>query len=171
MAMPDELRGKASGWYNIGNLSGGGLSATIAIWMIGHDVDAADDRRDARRDDGAAVARSAVVDEPPRRESPARARCSVQTLRDVGTRAVQQVRADRDRAVPVAGRHRGAHQLLLRHVEALRREPEPRRAGHRSRATSGSPRSARSPAATCAIATTAACSTSRPERSPRCAAS
>jgi len=36
--MPDELRGKASGWLNIGNLSGGGLSATIAIWMTGHDV-------------------------------------------------------------------------------------------------------------------------------------
>jgi MFS family permease len=38
-ALPDELRGKASGWYNIGNLSGGGLSAGIAIWMFGHHVD------------------------------------------------------------------------------------------------------------------------------------
>jgi MFS transporter, PAT family, beta-lactamase induction signal transducer AmpG len=36
-SMPDQLRGKASGWYNIGNLSGGGLSATIAIWMVGHE--------------------------------------------------------------------------------------------------------------------------------------
>jgi len=35
-AMPDELRGKASGWYQIGNVSGGGLSAMIAIWMLGH---------------------------------------------------------------------------------------------------------------------------------------
>lgn len=38
-AMPDELRGKASGWYSIGNLSGGGLSATIAIWMVGQELD------------------------------------------------------------------------------------------------------------------------------------
>lgn len=37
-SMPDGLRGKASGWYNIGNLSGGGLSATIAIWMVGHQL-------------------------------------------------------------------------------------------------------------------------------------
>jgi MFS family permease len=35
-SMPDELRGKAAGWYNIGNISGGGLAATIAIAMIGH---------------------------------------------------------------------------------------------------------------------------------------
>jgi MFS family permease len=34
--MPDELRGKASGWYNVGNLSGGGLSATVVIWKVGH---------------------------------------------------------------------------------------------------------------------------------------
>lgn len=37
--MPDELRGKAGAWYNIGNLSGGSLFATIAIAMIGRDVD------------------------------------------------------------------------------------------------------------------------------------
>jgi MFS family permease len=35
-AIPDQLRGKASGWYNVGNLSGGGLSATVAIVMIGY---------------------------------------------------------------------------------------------------------------------------------------
>lgn len=34
-SMPDELRGKAAGWYNIGNISGGGLASTIAIAMIG----------------------------------------------------------------------------------------------------------------------------------------
>lgn len=38
-SMPNELRGKAGGWYNIGNLSGGGAFAAIAIAMIGHDVD------------------------------------------------------------------------------------------------------------------------------------
>jgi MFS family permease len=38
-AMPDQLRGKASGWYNVGNLSGGGLSATIVIWMVGHKLE------------------------------------------------------------------------------------------------------------------------------------
>jgi PAT family beta-lactamase induction signal transducer AmpG len=38
-AMPDDLRGKASGWYNVGNLSGGGLSASVAIWMVGHKLD------------------------------------------------------------------------------------------------------------------------------------
>ena len=38
VSMPDELRGKAAGWYNIGNISGGGLAATIAIKMIGEDV-------------------------------------------------------------------------------------------------------------------------------------
>lgn len=31
--VPDHLRGRAGGWYNIGNVSGGGLSATIAIAM------------------------------------------------------------------------------------------------------------------------------------------
>src|SRR5258706_7276337 len=30
-AMPDELRGKAAGWYQLGNISGGGLSAPIAL--------------------------------------------------------------------------------------------------------------------------------------------
>jgi MFS family permease len=38
-SLPDQLRGKASGWYNVGNLSGGGLSASIAIWMVGHRLD------------------------------------------------------------------------------------------------------------------------------------
>ena len=39
VTLPDQLRGKASGWYNVGNLSGGGLSATVAIWMVGHRLD------------------------------------------------------------------------------------------------------------------------------------
>ena len=39
VTMPDEMRGKAAAWLNIGNLSGGGLSATIAIWMTGNDVE------------------------------------------------------------------------------------------------------------------------------------
>src|SRR6202142_3145994 len=39
VSIPDELRGKAGGWYNIGNLSGGGLSATIALWEIGQNVE------------------------------------------------------------------------------------------------------------------------------------
>ncbi len=34
--MPDHLRGKASGALNIGNLCGGGLSASIAVYMTGH---------------------------------------------------------------------------------------------------------------------------------------
>lgn len=38
-AMPDEQRGKAGGWYQVGNLSGGGLSATLAIWMVGERFD------------------------------------------------------------------------------------------------------------------------------------
>jgi len=38
-SLPDELRGKAGGWYNVGNLSGGGLFAAIAIAMIGRDID------------------------------------------------------------------------------------------------------------------------------------
>ncbi|HEU4734005.1 MAG TPA: MFS transporter [Kofleriaceae bacterium] len=37
-SLPDQLRGKASGWYNVGNLSGGGLSATVVILMVGHHV-------------------------------------------------------------------------------------------------------------------------------------
>ena len=32
-AMPDDARGKAGGWYNIGNLSGGAMSAGIIILM------------------------------------------------------------------------------------------------------------------------------------------
>jgi MFS family permease len=39
MSMPDHLRGRASGWYNVGNLSGGALSASIGIWMVGHKLD------------------------------------------------------------------------------------------------------------------------------------
>ena len=39
VTMPDEMRGRAAAWLNIGNLSGGGLSATIAIWMTGHEVE------------------------------------------------------------------------------------------------------------------------------------
>jgi len=38
-ALPDEQRGKASGWYQTGNLSGGGLAATVALWMVGHQID------------------------------------------------------------------------------------------------------------------------------------
>jgi PAT family beta-lactamase induction signal transducer AmpG len=36
--MTDAQRGKASGWYQVGNQSGGGLSAAIVIWMAGHEV-------------------------------------------------------------------------------------------------------------------------------------
>ena len=36
VSMPDELRGRASAWLNVGNLSGGALSAAVAIWMTGH---------------------------------------------------------------------------------------------------------------------------------------
>jgi len=32
--MPDELRGTASGWYNVGNVSCGALSAALAIYMM-----------------------------------------------------------------------------------------------------------------------------------------
>ena len=35
VSMPDHLRGRASGALNIGNLSGGALSAAVAIWMTG----------------------------------------------------------------------------------------------------------------------------------------
>jgi MFS family permease len=38
-SLPDQLRGRAAGWYNVGNLSGGGLFAAVAIAMLGHDVD------------------------------------------------------------------------------------------------------------------------------------
>ena len=37
--IPDHQRGKAGGWYNVGNLCGGGLSAAIAIYMTGNEVD------------------------------------------------------------------------------------------------------------------------------------
>ena len=39
LSVPDHLRGKASGWYNIGNLSGGGLSAAIAIAEVGAEAE------------------------------------------------------------------------------------------------------------------------------------
>ncbi len=39
ISIPDDQRGKAGGWYNIGNLSGGGLSATIALWEIGQNCE------------------------------------------------------------------------------------------------------------------------------------
>lgn len=82
-SMPDLVRGKAAGWYNIGNLSGGGLSATIAIWMVGHELDP--------RAIGAVLAVMMVVpslaalwiDEPPRPRASARA-VFAETLRDVG---------------------------------------------------------------------------------------
>jgi MFS family permease len=82
-AMPDALRGRAGGWYNVGNLSGGGLFAAAAIWMIGHDVDP--------RLIGAGVAAMMVlpalgalwIDEPPRPRQPAR-EVFRQTLREVG---------------------------------------------------------------------------------------
>jgi MFS transporter, PAT family, beta-lactamase induction signal transducer AmpG len=35
--IPDEQRGRAGAWYNIGNLCGGGLSGSVAIYMTGHD--------------------------------------------------------------------------------------------------------------------------------------
>jgi MFS transporter, PAT family, beta-lactamase induction signal transducer AmpG len=38
-AMANEQRGKASGWYNIGNLSGGAVAATISVWLLGHGAD------------------------------------------------------------------------------------------------------------------------------------
>lgn len=34
VTMPDAMRGRAGAWYNIGNLSGGALSAAVAIWMV-----------------------------------------------------------------------------------------------------------------------------------------
>ena len=36
VSMPNELRGRAAAWLNVGNLSGGALSAAVAIWMTGH---------------------------------------------------------------------------------------------------------------------------------------
>lgn len=32
----DDKRGKAGAWYNVGNLSGGGISAALAVYMTGH---------------------------------------------------------------------------------------------------------------------------------------
>jgi len=37
--VPDDQRGKAGAWYNVGNLCGGGLSAAIAVYLTGHGVD------------------------------------------------------------------------------------------------------------------------------------
>lgn len=82
-SLPDELRGKAGGWYNIGNLSGGGLFASFAIAMIGHDVDA--------RLIGCVVAAMMVlpalsalwIDEPPRPRVAPR-EVFRRTLREVG---------------------------------------------------------------------------------------
>jgi PAT family beta-lactamase induction signal transducer AmpG len=81
--MPDGLRGKAAGWYNVGNLSGGGLSASAAIWMVGHKLDP--------RIIGVTLAAMMIlpalavlwIDEPAR--PPASARVVFrETLRDVG---------------------------------------------------------------------------------------
>src|SRR5262245_2101234 len=82
-SMPDELRGRAGAWYNIGNLSGGGLFGAIAIALIGNDVDP--------RIIGAVVAAMMVlpalgalaIDEPKRPHVRPGA-VFRQTLRDVG---------------------------------------------------------------------------------------
>lgn len=34
--MSDAQRGKAGAWYNVGNLSGGGIAAAVAVYMTGH---------------------------------------------------------------------------------------------------------------------------------------
>lgn len=34
VTMPDSARGRAGAWYNAGNLSGGAISAALALWMI-----------------------------------------------------------------------------------------------------------------------------------------
>jgi MFS family permease len=34
--IPDDKRGRAGAWYNVGNLCGGGLSAWVGIYLIGH---------------------------------------------------------------------------------------------------------------------------------------
>lgn len=34
--MSDAQRGKAGGWYNVGNLAGGGIAAAATIYLIGH---------------------------------------------------------------------------------------------------------------------------------------
>jgi MFS transporter, PAT family, beta-lactamase induction signal transducer AmpG len=36
--IPDEHRGAASAWYNVGNLSGGGIAGWLGIYMLGHDI-------------------------------------------------------------------------------------------------------------------------------------
>lgn len=38
VTMPDELRGRASAWLNVGNLSGGGIAGWLAIEMLGDNV-------------------------------------------------------------------------------------------------------------------------------------
>ena len=38
VTVPDEHRGAASAWYNAGNLSGGGVSGALTLYMLGHDV-------------------------------------------------------------------------------------------------------------------------------------
>ncbi len=35
VTMPDEKRGAASAWYNVGNLSGGGIAGAVAIYLSG----------------------------------------------------------------------------------------------------------------------------------------
>ena len=37
--MPDEHRGRAGGWLNVGNLAGGAAAAGVIIFMIGRDLD------------------------------------------------------------------------------------------------------------------------------------
>jgi MFS transporter, PAT family, beta-lactamase induction signal transducer AmpG len=39
VTMPDELRGRASAWLNVGNLSGGGIAGAAAIWLLGSGVE------------------------------------------------------------------------------------------------------------------------------------
>jgi len=38
VTIPDEHRGAASAWYNAGNLSGGGISGALALYMLDHEV-------------------------------------------------------------------------------------------------------------------------------------
>jgi MFS family permease len=40
VTIPDELRGRAGAWYNVGNLSGGAVAGGLAVWLIQHDYDA-----------------------------------------------------------------------------------------------------------------------------------
>lgn len=37
--IPDDKRGAAGAWYNVGNLVGGGFSAAVAVYLMGHDFD------------------------------------------------------------------------------------------------------------------------------------